>query len=345
MRTTNLILLLILFGNRNSVCAQSTAPYLQSNKEVEYNYGAVAPESFNHLTDIEKIKYQLRYEERTVTKQITEGNSLQMEIIIDSTNTEEPWMKLSNRFRYTDQGIELFGKDGQLSQQVPYTEEQVNERQEIRQDIAENGFHPGMASFPEFTSEVRNALIANGTGVVDVSPAVVKLVFSPNQSTTFDSKFFTITEEWVDDEGLKNTELRAYEPYESDKGFLLRMLKHERIRYSENGPCITEIKLKYYSDYIIRDNGHFIEKATDQFVSVEIYPNPNTGVFQVFVRGPQTMTIQRTEIINIVSGQVETVNLENLRSFVVNKPNLSSGNYTLRVTTNSTTLNSSFFKQ
>lgn len=345
MKTQNFIFLLLLFGNSISLKAQSDASYLQSNKEVEFNYGVVAPEQYERLTDIEKIKYQLRYEERTVVKKILEGNTFDMEVKIDSTNFEEPWMDLAKRFHYSDQGIDLFDRSGQLSQHVEYTEEQVADRSKMRTDLAENGFHPGLASFPEFTTEIRNLLTSGGIVVIDMSPTIVKLQDGPDHATIFDTKHFTITEEWTDNDGYRNTELRGYEPYLQDRGYLLMLLKHERFITSVNGPCITEVKLKYYSDYKIEDRGNFIDKATNNYTSLSLYPNPNNGVFQASISGPPSLQIIQTEIINNLTGQIEVVNATGLRNFSIEKPNLAAGNYTLRIVTNISTLTSSFIKQ
>lgn len=344
MNTSGMIPLLLLFSCSNGLWGQAPNSYVQSHKEVELQYGVVAPELYKQLSDIEKIKYKLRYTERTLYREIN-GQSQQLEIVIDSTNTEESWMNLAKRFRYTDEGIDILEKDGKLLQHTAYTAEQQNDRLEIKQQIAEHGYHPGLVDFPTFDDNVRQALMAGGTQVEDVSPSVVKLKMSANYTVTVDNKFLTITDEWTDAEGIKNTELKAYEPYGNDLGFLLVMRKLERLRYSVNGPCITEVKLNYYTNYTIKDEAHLMEKAAHRWMSVEVYPNPNTGVFQVNVTGPSSMVIQRLELVHLISGVVDILSTENQRTVWVDKPQLPSGNYALRVFTSTQTLTTNFYKQ
>lgn len=338
------MLLLLLIGSSSRLWGQSPNTYEQTHHEVEMTYGVVAPESYSLLNDIEKIKYQLRYTQRTVYHLI-DGNTDRLEITIDSTNTEEPWMKLAKRFKYSDVGIDIVGRDGNTSRHIEYTEKQKDDRLEQKQRIAENGYHPGLVTFPELNEGTRKALIASGSMVEDVSPTVVKISTGTDQVTTIDSKMLTITEEWMDEDGLKNTELRAYEPYETDKGFLLVMLKHERIRYSENGPCITEVKLKYYSQYTIQDLGRYIDKATHSEVLVSVYPNPNSGIFQISITGPASMVVQRIDLVNLVTGEVEIISNENKRSLSIDKSQLPAGNYAIRVQTNTQPITTSFYKQ
>lgn len=327
------------------LCFAQNVSYRQSHKEVEYTYGVIADNDFEKISQIEKIKYELRYTERSIVKTIDENFQTEMDITIDSNGHEQPWMNLAKRFRYTNSEIQLFDKKGNQINSIKYTDEQLRDKIEIRDNIRTYGFHPGLVSFPEFTAEMRSTLLSEGIKVTTDNEGNTIIENGTNEKETYNAHYLTITREWIDKDGYKNKETEGYMPYGEKKGYLLRLSKTEKFIHSVNGPCITEVTLKYYSDYKIQDNANLINKTIGNIETIVIYPNPNNGIFSVAVTLPNQSEILSSSIVNLINGNQYSVNAENSNYFVVSLPDIPSGNYVLKVKTNQSTLSTQFFKQ
>jgi hypothetical protein len=78
---------------------------------------------------------------------------------------------------------------------------------------------------------------------------------------------------------------------------------------------------------------------------VNLYPNPNDGVFTVAVALKDDASIASVRVIHAITGSAVAVNHNNQSTFLVNLPNLTAGNYVLQlVTSNQRTINTNFIK-
>ena len=338
---TKILLLLILF-NKNPLTAQNLL-YRQTNKEIEYDYGIIDNAALNKVSEIEKIKYELKYAEKTFTKTIDQNFNTLLEITIDSNGYEKDWMNLAKKFRYDETGMLIIDKNNSIVKTIPYTTEQLNERTIRRDNIQSNGFHPGIINFPEFNAHTISQLATQNIIVQNLTNGASKVTFK-DKTTTYNKPNLTITNEWTDKSGFKNKETIGYETLADNKGYLQRIKKSERFINSVNGPCITEVKLKYYLQYSIQDDGHLIDKALKVNESIQIFPNPNNGVFTANVLLSANNSIVSVRIINVLTGSSLTIDNNSQNTFTVNQPSLAAGNYVLQVVTSNTTLNTHFFK-
>ena len=337
---TKLIIVLILFS-KNLLIAQNFS-YQQTHKEIEYDYGIIDSAGLQKISEIEKIKYELKYTEKTVNRKIDQTGQTTLEVTIDSNGYQKDWMNLAKKFRYDENGMQILNQNSTVKT-IPYSPEQIAERANQKDQIQSNGFHPGIIGFPEFTSQQITQLATQNIVVQNVSSGVVKVSFQ-NQTTTYNKPNLTITREWVDKNGFKNKETAGYESLLNNKGYLLKIRKFEKYINSVNGPCITEVKLTLYLGYTIQDEGHLIDKALNQNESIHIYPNPNDGVFTVNVQLLENSNIVSAKIINILTGHTTILDNATQNTFLVNLPSLETGNYVLQVITNNTTINTHFFK-
>jgi hypothetical protein len=234
--------------------------YKQTNKIQEFNYGVVDSFGMEKLSEIEKIKYELKTVSKSYSETIYDNFDSDFEVRIDSNDYEQDWMKLATRFKYNSAGMELYDNSNSWMRTIPYTEEQKNARLENQDDIRENGFHPGLVAFPEFTPDEIDQFRQQNILVSNLPSGEVKIV-TPSMSTTYNRNNYTVMSEFIDKNGNRNRQTQGYEPYQEKGGYLLRIDKSERFVYSVNGPCITETKLVYYSDYKIQDQGGLIDKA------------------------------------------------------------------------------------
>jgi hypothetical protein len=268
-----------------------------------------------------------------------------LDVTIDNNGYEQPWMNLAKRFIYTNEKIELFDKIGEQMPSVDYADEQRGDNYIIQEDIRENGFHPGLVAFPDFKDEIIEQLRAEGIMVTSSDDGSTTIDHGDGETETYNPLYLTIIREWNDKEGFRNKETNGYIPYLVNRGYLLRLSKAERYIHSVNGPCITEVKLIYYSDYQIQDEARLIDRATGNIESVAIYPNPNDGIFSVAVKISESNQIIETRIVNLMNGEEFYVNKEGVNDFAVDIPDLRDGHYVLRVVTNQSILSTHFFKQ
>jgi hypothetical protein len=296
------------------------------------------------LSEIEKIKYELKVVEKSYSEKIFQNYDSEFEVKIDSNEFEQSWMKLAKRFKYSDAGMELYDANNALMKTIAYTPEQLTARTEQKDDIRDNGFHPGLVSFPEFTSTEISQLAAQNVIVTNMPNGEVKLVAS-GRTTIFNKYKYTVVEEFIDEGGKKIRETKGYEPYLENKGFLIRIHKKERFVNSINGPCITETKLSYYNDYLITDEGGLIAKATRIPETITLYPNPTDGIFTVKVVLNDNISISSVKVISVLTGNAISIDNSSQNTFLVNLPNLATGQYVLQVVTSEQkSLTYNFFK-
>lgn len=346
MKTPTVLLPLALCLLYSGQSFSQSSLYSQSNKEIEFNYGVISDDDLPLISEIEKIKYEFRYSERTHMMSIDANYQTTLDITIDSNGYEQPWMNLAKKFHHDVNGVSYYDKQGALMNTIEYTDEQKMVNTELANYARENGYHPGLAAFPVITAEKKLNLENHGYQVTYTpDSATTTLTYPSGEKETYNAQYLTITSEWLDQDGLKNIETAGYEPYQDYKGYIQTLRKHEKFLQSENGPCITEVKLVYYSDYQIQDHAGLINKATKQYRSITVYPNPNDGIFNVLITLPDNETITGTNITNIITGEITPVNPGNRLTFNVNIQNHLPGHYVIQVITTQTTLSTHFFKQ
>jgi hypothetical protein len=339
-KLSTLVCLLFCYG---LIHAQQVV-FTQSHKILEYSYAVVDSAGFGKLNDLEKIKYGLKFQEKTKRLTIYDNYDTHTEIQIDSNTHGEEWMRLVSKYRYTPFQTEFIGLSGEVLEIIPHTAEQLKVEQSRKLEMDTAGYHPGIISFPDFRSLLNVNTDSLGFQVLEKSPNEIQLWY-PNRSLVFNDKLYTITEEFTDRDGIKTRLLRAYEPYKTNSGFLLKLLKEERFLTGHQGTCITETKLNYYTNYVIQDNGNLIQKALGNIGQVKIYPNPNTGVFTAELILPDSKQAVSCKVVSLQNGQVISIDMGNSKTFLVNQSNLPSGNYVLQVLLNSgQVLSTSFYK-
>ena len=130
-----------------------------------------------------------------------------------------------------------------------------------------------------------------------------------------------------------------------DKGFLLKVEKHERYVNLEKGPCLTETKLKVYQQYSFEDAGNLQEKALQKNEKVSLFPNPNNGSFTVSISLRPGVSVQSAQTINLINGQITKVMVNNSKQIEVNQSDLPKGNYNFQIiTSENKIINTSFIK-
>lgn len=320
--------------------------YTQSNKETEYHYGVIAEEDLSGISEIEKIKYELKQIERSVVKTISNDGQTLFDITINHNDYEQSWMtNLAKNFKYDQDGVTLFDKENAIINRYPYSEEEVNNYKATVESIHQNGYHPGLVSFPVLTPESVLSYESEGIKATsDETGSIITFTYSEKETETYDRNNLTITTEWVDEEGIQHRETIGYEPYLGNKGYLPRISKNEKFVTSATGKCITEVKLIYYSDYEINDGPGFIDKATESIESITVYPNPNDGIFSVTVQTPEDHILSTT-VTNLLSGASFTVNDSKEKRFEVNMANSEQGHYVIQVYTDKSIISSHFIKK
>jgi hypothetical protein len=311
---------------------------------MDYQFAVADSSAIRQMSESEKIKFELKYVEKSYTRTINSNFESNIEVRIDSNDFKKDWMTLAKKYRYTQTGIDMIGSDNLVAKSIPYSTDELAFIKEEKACISEDGFHPGLIAFPSFDAATINALSAENIIVTNMPNGEVK-VKSGGYTTIYNNLKKTIVSDYTDGDGIKCKETLAYEPYASDKGFLLKIKKLERFVTTNAGKCITETRLSYYSNYEIEDNGNLVNKAMDKKDVVNLYPNPNDGVFTVAVALKDDASIASVRVIHALSGSTVVVNHNNQSTFLVNLPNLIAGNYVLQlVTSNQRTINTNFIK-
>lgn len=328
----------------HSLCFGQTTLYKQNNKIMEYQFAVADTSAIRLMTESEKIKYELKYVEKSYTRTINSNFESTIEVKIDSNDFKKDWMNLANKYRYTQTGIDMIGSDNTVTKSIPYSADELAFLSEEKAGIEASGFHPGLIAFPTFDAAAINLLSAENVFVTNLPSGEIK-VQNGGSTTLYNAFKKTIVTDYTDGDGVKCKETLGYEPYGNDKGFLLKIKKLERFVVTQAGKCITETRLVYYSNYDISDKGNLVNKAMDKKDVINLYPNPNDGVFTVAASLKDDSNIASVKIIHAITGNQITVNHNNQSTFLVDMPNLTAGNYVLQIiTSNQRTINTNFIK-
>ncbi len=318
--------------------------FKQKNKILEFNYGVADSGGLERMNEMEKIKYELKFVEKTYRKSIFNDYTFETEIKVDSNDYEEAWMKLPNKFKYTFNGVAIYDKQGSFLKTIPCSQEQKDDLKSEKETIALEGYHPGIAAFPVFQANLKSTYQLEGYTYESINSSEFK-ISKGTSKTTYNTSNLTIIEEYIDEDGIKNKITNGYEAMENNKGFLLKIEKHERFTNLEKGPCVTETKLRYFTNYEFEDNGNLINKTLNTDDQINLFPNPNTGVFTAAIKLKLGVSISSAKIINLRNGQVTLVDVGGKNMIEINKPDLPSGNYTFQVSTSENkTINANFIK-
>lgn len=340
MKTKLFFVLCMMHG----ICYAQNVLYRQSHKILEYNYAVVDTADMKRLSELEKIKHELKFVSKTFSKTIYANYESVLELRIDTNEYHEAWMHLPGTYKYTAKGIEVYDQNLMPIEIMPYTEREQQDRDAEQAGMDTNGYHPGLLSFPDFSDAAIPEFAKQGIVLQNLGNEGWKMVF-PEKVVYLNRLKQTIVTEYTDKEGKRNRETRGYEPYGNQMGYLLKVKKHERFLHSVNGPCITETRLSLYTDYMISDEGKLMEKALRKQERLILYPNPNDGVFTVKAELYGNNGINSAKIINVLNGNALAVDVGTQKTFLVNLPNLPSGQYVLQViTTDQKALSVSFFK-
>jgi len=77
------------------------------------------------------------------------------------------------------------------------------------------------------------------------------------------------------------------------------------------------VKLIYYNEYDIQDNGNLISKSLEKTESINIYPNPNDGIFTAAVQLNEANSIASVKVINVLNGNTINIDNNNQNTFLV----------------------------
>ncbi len=318
--------------------------YEESHKEIEYNYGVIENNWIDSISEIEKIKYNFRFTEKSVSKSIDNNYHSYEEVILDTISNEQAWMNLSHKFTYSNNEMRIWGRDGVLLKTVPFTEEQIKQEEQMRFDIIDNGFHPGILMFPQLSDSFPDNFSESGITIQKLEPGVFKLQTN-ELTTTYNRNNLTIIKEWIDEDGIRNIETLGYAPFGENKGFLLTIEKQEKFKHSEKGICITEVTLRHFHHYQVNDIGNLMLKALQQEESISLSPNPNDGNFNLEIQLAEGNQLLGIEIVRLLNGQTIPVPMyPSQKSFQINKTELLPGQYVVRVKTANSVLTKHFIK-
>ncbi len=319
--------------------------YSEKHKEVEYNYAIIDQGVFDKLSETEKIKYELRYSEKSVTRKISADYTEELEIVYDSNGYTKDWLKLPKRVVYNNSGMRLYDKYGDLMNTLSYSDDQLIERANDQIDLQQNGYHPGLVSFPEGSPSLFDQLKVNGINYRDYGSGKFSII-DDGVTTTYDKENLLITTERIDEVGNKCKDYDGYTQMENGRGYLQVLSKTETAITSLNGPCLTAVKLVYYFDYKIEDFANLINKSLDQIKeTVLLYPNPNQGVFSIQVVLNQGNVVKQIRILNMLTGKIIDIPNGNTNNVNVSMPDLEPGFYAVQVINNNSILTSQFIKQ
>jgi hypothetical protein len=109
--------------------------FKQKNKILEFNYGVADSGGLERMNEMEKIKYELKFVEKTYRKYIFNDYTFETEIKIDSNDYEEAWMKLPNKFKYTFNGVSIYNKQGSFLKTIPCSQEQRDDLKSEKEAI------------------------------------------------------------------------------------------------------------------------------------------------------------------------------------------------------------------
>lgn len=312
---------------------QAQTPVLTASyREWQYDFGAIDSSVAENLSESEKIMQALKFQDRRHVFTLYSDGEWMEEVMTDSNEYEQDWMKLSKHYRYGSNGIELLDKDGKILQQFPYTEDQKDYRKERSQYIKEFGYHPGILHLPDFS--LLSASQLNDKGLkLEVLPGGNQKLRSADKTISIDYALNVIKEEFVDKEGRASTFTYCYEPMESGEGLLLRLKKTEKRVNTEKGQCYIQTQIQVYKDYKIDDAQGMMRKQLQTMGYLKLYPNPNGGVFTIEALLNPGDALQSIVIIHQLSGDITNITPGNGKIVSIDKPNLTPGNYAIKAVT------------
>ncbi|MCU0441468.1 MAG: T9SS type A sorting domain-containing protein [Bacteroidia bacterium] len=323
--------------------------YKETHKEVSYDYAVIDSGTFEELSETEKIKYELRYSEKSVTKKILPDNSSYSEIYFDSNGYTKDWLKLPKRIVYDNDGMHLYNIQNELMTTLTYTDIQLTDRANDKIDVGDQGYHPGFVSFPAGNQQLFTQLANAGVQYQDYGNGKFSTTVE-NEKTIYDKQNLLIVTERVNSLGQKCKDYEGYVLMEDGKGYLPLISKTETSVRTAKGVCLTEVKLVYYTDYKIEDPGGVFEKALIKgrpIETVNVYPNPNNGLFSAEFVLRDDSRIQQIQLVNTISGEVINIEASDLNNGVlqINAADIPAGMYTFKAITNNSTLIRQFIKQ
>lgn len=319
-----------------------TNKYQSSHKEIELNYGLIEDSKYDSLRESEKFRYSLTYEERTMKTFIDQDFNYSYEVKVDSQSFNQPWMNVAQRFIKNGSSSTTIKKDGTSDFSVN-DEEDVAWFNEVKNNIEDNGYHPGLAFFPELPDSLPKSFTIEGASYEKISDGVFSIT-KEGTTITYDKPESKITYEYTARDGYKVRHTIGYTKYGENQGYLETISKTEKFNFTSNGTCVTEVKIIYRTEYSIVDPGNLIGKALHQTEEISISPNPNTGIFSCNVTLANNSNIQSVIVVNLMTNAVTQLPFPNSQNFLVDISNLSSGQYVIRVNTSNGTLTKHFIK-
>lgn len=326
------------------VFGQSSPLFEYSYKESVYHFGAVSNHAFDSLTDAEKIRWNLRTTEKTVTKRMDETYHLATDIRYDSISNYPEWMTVPYRVEIRSDQIQSFDKNGNVISSQPTTPEKQQTDQMLSEEWKLHGFHPGLSSFPLFTNADLEQLNEQGLTATRHPDGVVELQNADiHELIDFKNKF--IQNIYVNSNGQSITVSRYYEAW-GNNGFVLKIEKTEKTVNSEKGPCVRETDLHYFKDYTIVDNANLMTRDGNSEEKMELFPNPTDGHMQVYIKLAPENHAEQILIIHPITGQVEkTIPIADNDMILLDVSDVSNGQHLLRLINTSSTKNAFFIKQ
>lgn len=123
--------------------------YADRHKEIEHTYAIIDSGTIEDLTETEKIKYELRYTEKTISKKVLGDYTTEMLVIYDSNGYNKDWLTLPKKILFDNAGKHLIGKNDELLKTLEYSDKQLIDRMNDKIDVENQGYHPGLIGFPE----------------------------------------------------------------------------------------------------------------------------------------------------------------------------------------------------
>lgn len=340
MKAKYLLLLLLPI----KVFGQSNTLFECSFKESAYSFGAISNQQFDSLTQTEKIKFKLRFTEKSIKTSIDNNYNLVREVVIDSMSDEPEWMNLAHRFIYGVNEIKMYDKNGKELPIVSYTNDQLDEKTKQISRLQKWGYHPGIRKFPEFSPNAIQKLNDEGATYELLADGRSK-ISSSGLTIIIDQAHLSIQHIFSIAGQEDKTITYIYTPYQ-DKGYLLSTVNSTQKIYTEKGPCLYETDLKNFHDYQISDFGGIMNKNAMLSEKLEIYPNPVSDILNASLNLKNDNFPVSVQIIDPINGNtLYDSNTPDKQLIQVNVNSLNSGQYLLRVVNQNSVLNSYFIKQ
>lgn len=318
----------------------------ESHSEAKYNYVLMDSSLLGQLTEIEKIKYELTFEEKSIKTIVKDNFYTNKEITYDSISNHKDWLKRPKKILFTEFDYKLFDTDGQVIKTVNFDEQQASAATVEATEIKDLGFHPGLAFFPIWNDNIANVLNNSNVPYQNLGLGAFSVTPTPGYKNTYNRNNLEITTEWLDESGQPWVETTGYFELDNAGGFLPLFSKKETTITTTNGLCITAVELVYFFDYIIIDPGQLMKKnlsLVSEYITVS--PNPNNGHFKLSIQLAPSSQLLEVKLVNLVTGISTIIPNGNGSEIMVDLPDLPAGNYAILVTTNNKIISKQFIKQ